>query len=192
MKALVLYDSMGGNTRKAAEKIQAVGKSAGLDSTIVKLEDDTEIDFYDYDWVFLGSPVIEWLPTRKMMDFLKKKLRNYRISGDIPPSNVSVRPGKFAVCFGTHCGAHIGSDEALPMTDWMASFLGHIGYKVLDKIHLPGEMRDFGQGRDWMDDTVFEELNTHGRYGDIRGRPNDDDLTQLENRVSDVLASVAG
>jgi hypothetical protein len=190
MKTLILYDSMGGNTERLAQRIQQIVEALGLESTILKLEEDTDLDFYHYELIFLGSPVIEWLPTRKMMDFLKKKLLDYRLNGNIPPCAVPVRPGKFAVCFGTHCGTHIGAEEALPMTEWMAAFFGHIGYRVLDKIHLPGEMRNFGQGRGWMDKTVLEKINTRGKYGDIRGRPNEDDLVEFEKRIKSILNSL--
>lgn len=190
MKTLVLFDSMGGNTQKVADRIQRIAESTGLESTILKLEEDLDLDFYDYDLVFLGSPVIEWLPTKEMMGFLKRKLKDYRLSGDIPSAAVSLRPGKFAVCFSTNCGAHIGVDEASPMTEWVASFFGHIGYQVLEKIHVPGEMRDFGQGSDWMSDEVFESLNTRGRYGNIQGRPNENDLAELEVRIKELLSSL--
>ena len=192
MKGIILYDSMGGNTRKLAEKIRDVARLQGLACDIIKLEDDTELDFMEYDVVFLGSPAIEWLPTTKMMAFLKKKLKDYRLKGEIPSAAIPQRPGRLAVCFSTNCGAHIGIDEALPATQWMAAFLGHIGYKVLDQIHLPGEMRNFGQGSDWMTDQSFEDLNTLGVYGNIKGRPNADDLAELEKRLEDVLSPVTG
>lgn len=187
MRTLILYDSIGGNTEKVAERLRGVAEGFGLNPSFCKLEEDTDLDFYDYDLVFLGSPVIEWLPTKKMMDFLKKKLRDYRLSGDIPSAAVAVRSGKYAICFGTNCGAHIGVDEASPMTEWLAAFLGHIGYQVIDKIHVPGEMRNFGQGRDWMDEDVFEDLNTLGQYGNIKGRPNEGDLATAEERVRERL-----
>ena len=189
MKAIVFYDSMGGNTRKLAEKILEVIRKNGLACDMVKLEEDTELDFLDYDVVFLGSPAIEWLPTASMMAFLKRKLKDYRLKGEIPSAAIAHRDGHVAVCFSTNCGAHIGIDEALPATQWMASFLSHIGYKVVDQIHLPGEMRNFGQGADWMTDQTFEDLNTLGVYGDIRGRPNAEDLAELERRVQGVLNS---
>ena len=191
MKTLVLFDSMGGNTQKVADRIHRIAKSTGFKSTILKLEEDSDLDFYDYDLVFLGSPVIEWLPTKKMMDFLKKKLKDHRLNGDIPSAAVSLKPGKYAVCFSTNCGAHIGVDEASPMTEWVASFFGHIGYQVLDKIHVPGEMRNFGQGSDWMNDEVFESLNTQGKYGDIKGRPNEEDLAELEVSIKKLLSPLA-
>jgi hypothetical protein len=190
MNTLVLFDSMGGNTQKVAERIQQVAQSNDIDSTLIRLEEGLVLDFYEYDLVFAGSPVIEWLPTKKMMDFLKKKLKDYRLSGDIPSTAIPLRPGKFAVCFSTNCGAHIGVDEASPMTEWVASFFGHIGYQVLDKIHVPGEMRNFGQGSDWMDEQVFESLNTQGKYGNIKGRPNEKDLAKLETHIKQILDSL--
>lgn len=189
-KALVFYDSMGGNTRRLAERIRAVVETNGVGCEMIKLEDDTEFDFLEYDLVFLGSPSIEWLPTGRMMAFLKRKLKDYRLRGEIPSAAIPQKQGRFAICFSTNCGAHIGIDEALPTTQWMASFLGHLGYRVLDQINLPGEMRNFGQGADWMTEQTFEDLNTLGVYGDIRDRPNEADLTELDQRVGRALRSV--
>ena len=190
MKALVLYDSMGGNTQKVAEGIATVARSAQIQTTSIKLSDSTDFDFFDYYLVCIGSPVIEWLPTKPMMEFLKKKLKDYRLSGDIPPAIVPARADKFAICFGTNCGAHIGVDEASPMTEWMAAFLGHIGFQVLDKIHIPGEMRDFGQGSDWMTKETFEKINTLGVYGNIKGRPDENDLANLKQRVTGLISKL--
>jgi hypothetical protein len=51
-------------------------------------------------------------------------------------------------------------------------------------------MRNFGQGADWMTERTFEDINTLGVYGDIRDRPNEADLTELEQRIGRVLRSV--
>lgn len=188
MKVLVLYDSMGGNTEKVAKKIHQVANEAGATSTLIKIGESTELDFYDYDLVFLGSPDIEWLPTPKMMEFLhKKKLLEHRMRGDVLPS-APVRPGKFAVCFATFCGAHTGINEVLSVTQWLASFLEHIGCMVLEKIHIPGEMRNFGQAKGWMNDERLAKLNECGRLGNIKGRPNEQDLLDVETHVQGILS----
>lgn len=188
MKALILYDSMGGNTEKVAKKIYQTVSDSGIVSTLIKLDANTELDFYDYDLVFLGSPDIEWLPTPKMMEFLhKKKLLEHRMRGDILLS-APVRPGKFAVCFTTFCGAHTGVSEAVSVTQWLASFLEHIGYLVLDQMHIPGEMRDFGQAKGWMNNERLKSLNTRGRLGNIEGRPNQQDLADVAKRIQGILA----
>lgn len=190
MKSLILYDTMGGNTEKVAQKIHEILQAKKFESTLVKLAADTELEFYDYDLVFIGTPDIEWLPTPKMMEFLhKKKLLEHRLRGDVLPS-APIRPGKFAVPFATFCGAHNGLNEVLSVTQWLTSFLEHIGFLVLDKIHIPGEMRNFGQAKGWMNDERLANLNQHGRLGNIIGRPNNADLIELEKRVTGIIHSL--
>jgi menaquinone-dependent protoporphyrinogen IX oxidase len=188
MKSLILYDSLGGNTEKVANTIHKVICESGLLSNLAKLDENTELDFYDYDLMFIGSPDIEWLPTPKMMAFLhKKKLMEHRMCGDVLPG-APMRPGKFAVCFATYCGAHNGINEVLSVTQWLASFAEHIGYLVLDKIHIPGEMRNFGQAKGWMNDERLARLNEDGRLGNIIGRPNEQDLLNVAEQVRGILS----
>ena len=145
------------------------------------------MEFYDYDLVFLGSPDIEWLPTKNMVEFLKKKMLEHRMRDDILPS-APILPGKFAVCFASFCGAHTGVSEVLSVTQWLASFLEHMGYLILDKIHIPGEMRNFGQAKGWMNEERLRHLNTCGRLGNIEGRPNNQDLLGVAKQVRGILS----
>ena len=87
------------------------------------------IEIFEYDLVLLGSAVIDWLPTKRMLGFLKKKLQSYSDRGKIVPSSPLI-PGKYGLCFCTYAGPHIGKNEALPMTMWLSSFLEHLGYSV--------------------------------------------------------------
>jgi flavodoxin len=177
MKALVLYDSLGGNTEKVAERIHSTLDQGGVESEFVKVSGDTDLDLYDYDLLFLGSPVIAWGPTNTMRDFVMKKLSEYHKTS-IQPS-APVRPGKFAVSFCTFSGTHIGEDEAVPLTKWFSSFLGHLGCQVMAEWNIVGEFHN------------TEEPNINGRLGDIRGRPNESDLLDVENRVKGILAGLA-
>ena len=174
MKGLVMYDSLGGNTEKVAVQIDGTLRACGMDCTLVKAPPDAPLDILDYDLVFLGSPVIAWLPTKKMMACLEEKLGEYRKAGEIPPA-APLRPGKFAVCFCTYAGPHMGAREAVPMTKWLGAVCEHLGYAVLDEWHVVGAFHD------------NEDMNTQGRLGDIRGRPNEHDLADVENRVKGVL-----
>lgn len=188
MKALILYDSIGGNTKKVAEKIYAVLKKMRLEVNLIKVESNLEINFNDYDLIFCGSPVIEWLPTPTMMDYLKAKLKESRITRDIIPC-APIKSGKYAVCFGTYCGAHIGVDEATPMTHWLAAFFGHIGFQVMDKIYLPGEMRRPISGNIILKvgDDILQENNLEGIFGNIIGRPNEADLQEVAIRITGLV-----
>lgn len=177
MKALVLYDSLGGNTEKVAKRIHTTLAHGGVQTELVKVSGDTDMDLYDYDLLFLGSPVIAWGPTNTMRDFVMKKLREYHKTR-IQPS-APLRPGKFAVSFCTFSGTHIGENEAVPLTKWLSSFLGHLGCQVMGEWNIVGEFHK------------LDEPNINGRLGDIRGRPNEGDLLDVENRVKGLLAGLA-
>jgi len=179
MKSLILYDSLGKNTEKVAQQINDTIKVLNNDVDCLKISNDINIDFLEYDLVFLGSPVIDWLPTKRMMDYLKNKLQFYSERGEIKPSS-PLRANKYGICFCTYAGPHIGKNEALPMTMWLRSFLEHIGYSVLDQWHIVGQFHK------------KTDMNTQGRLGNILGRPNEKDLLAVENRTKGVIGALAG
>ncbi len=177
MKVLIVYDSLSGNTEKVARKIYET--SAKLQpSQIVKVTNNTDIDLPAHDLVFMGSGVIDWLPTKTMTAFVQRTLKTANKQGQIKPA-APIIPGKFAVCFATFGGPHIGVDEAAPMTLWMRSALMHQGFIVLDQWHVPGQFAN------------RPELNQQGRLGNIEGRPDAHDLQEIENRVRGTLASLS-
>jgi flavodoxin len=176
MKAVVVYDSLGGNTEKVAKRIHETLESEGVESDLIKVTKETDIEFYDYDLLFLGSPVIAWGPTNTMRDFVMGKLRAYHDT-KIRPS-APLRPGKFGVSFCTYSGTHIGVDEAIPLTKWFSAFMGHIGCQIQGEWHIVGEFHK------------VDEPNIKGRMGDIRGRPNEHDLTDISNQVKGLLTGL--
>jgi flavodoxin I len=184
IRVLVLYDSIHGNTEQVAKTIHRVVVNANLDSALVKITENTQLNFDDYDLIFCGSPVIEWLPTTTLMSFIKAKLKEHRAKKDVLPC-APLKTGKFAVCFGTYCGAHIGVKEATPMTEWLAAFFWHIGYLVIDKLHLPGQMR-----RADIDKAIEQENNIEGIFGNIMGRPNQNDLQAVETFTIGILRHI--
>jgi hypothetical protein len=177
MKSLVLFDSLGGNTEHIARTIFDTLAGVLPSPQIVKIVQDSDLDFFDYDIVFIGSPVIDWLPTKTMMDFVRKKLKAYNKSGLIKPA-APIIPGKFGVCFCTFAGPHIGKREALPMTMWLRSALEHLGFIVLDTWHIVGQFN------------TMKKLNRRGRLGNIENRPDDHDFTDLRNKVLGVIAAL--
>jgi len=179
MKTLILYDSIGGNTEKVAQRIYDTLKGATHEVHFIKFTSKIDVDFFEYDLIFLGSPVINWLPTKRMMDYVKKKLQFYNDQGKIIPSS-PLLSGKYGICFCTYAGTHIGENEALPMTMWLRSFLEHLGYSVLDQWHMVGQFHN------------ETDMNTQGRMGNILGRPNDNDLLDVENRTKGVVGALDG
>ena len=174
VKSLVLYSSITGNTEKVAKRIAEVLKQKQYDVAFIKVDEITNIDLLAYDLVFLGSAVHQWLPTKTMMNYVKRMLKHYFSSGIIVPS-VPIRPGKYAICFCTYSGPHTGLSEAIPATKWLKAFLKHVGFTVPEEWHIVGEFKN------------NEENSTAGRLGNIKGRPNEHDLAEIENKVIGIL-----
>ena len=78
MKALVLYQSFTGNTEEVTKKISETLTRAGLAPKIVKVTGKTGIELYDYDLIFLGTPVIELLPAKPVLEFACSQLAVHR------------------------------------------------------------------------------------------------------------------
>lgn len=67
MKALIVYDSVYGNTKKVAEVVAAVlGKSVKVLSVV----DAKEKDLAGLDLLVVGSPILAWNPSEKTKAFL--------------------------------------------------------------------------------------------------------------------------
>ena len=60
----------------------------------------------------------------------------------------------------------------------MGQFFEHIGFEIVGEWHIVGESHD------------SEEYSTKGRLGDIRGRPNEQDLAKVENDTSELVRSI--
>ena len=176
-KALVLYWSATGNTEKVAKAIQRSLSLESIDSVLKRVEEAEEEELYNYDLVFLGSPVVRQLPPEKVQRFVRNKSRIHRERGDIKVCAPRVA-GKNAIVFCTYAGPHTGIREALPVGEYLGQFFEHLGFDVKDKWYIVGEFH----GR--------EDLSTQGKLGDIRGRPNAEDLSEIERRVSELISSV--
>lgn len=60
----------------------------------------------------------------------------------------------------------------------MRAFLEHLGFLVLEEWHIVGEFKN------------SEENSTLGRFGNIRGRPDELDLAEVECRVAGILRAL--
>ena len=97
---------------------------------------------------------------------MKEKFRAYRKQGGIKTGAPKV-PGKHALIFCTYSGPHTGINEAIPAGKYAGQFFEHLGFTVLDEWYVVGEFHG------------SVERSTQGRLGDIRGRPNAEDLEKI-------------
>ena len=103
--ALMIYSSATGNTKKVALSIKEGLEAGGLSVELKKPHEASNLDFFAYDLVCVGSPSIEWQPAKAMTDLLKAKLALHRAMNRIKPSAPKV-PGKYALVFCTFSGPH--------------------------------------------------------------------------------------
>lgn len=170
MKALILFWSGTGNTKKVAEALKEGLQDIHVNVTLKTPKDAQDEDYFNYDLVCVGSPSIQWHPAKAMDDFLKSKLDFYRKQGKIRPCAPKI-PGKYALIFVTYSGPHTGIDEATPAGKYMRQFFEHIGFHVIDELYVLSEFHG------------SEENSTAGRMGDIRGKPTAEELQKISNHV---------
>ncbi len=177
LKTLVMYWSATGNTEKVANAIRDTLVREGITPIFKKVAEAADIELYDYDLVFLGAPSYSFQPPEPVQKYIRAKMDLHRERGDIK-LGCPVIPGKTAVIFCTYSGPHTGIGEATPAGDYMGQFFEHLCFTVAAKWYIVGEF----QGH--------EDLSTQGRLGDIRGRPNAEDLAEIESNVSALIKSL--
>ena len=181
MKSLVLYDSFTGNTEKVVDRICKVleERGVGIERIKVKKGFDETVEMHDYDLVFIGSPVIQFLPSVNLMEFCKKHLHHYLKKGVIVPKSPKI-PGKYGVPFVSFGGMHTGIREAIPALKYLEQFLEHLRFEIVDEFYVVGEYKS----------PEFRDFNKETVLGDITGRPNEEDLRAVEDRVRKVLDKI--
>jgi flavodoxin len=179
MKALIIYWSGTGNTKQVAETIHDTLKNGGVDSTLKRVEEAKDEDLYGYDLIFIGAPSHMWQPPAPVQEFIRGKMDYYVERGDIKPCAPRL-PGKKGVVFVTYSGPHTGQNEAIPVGKFLGQFIEHLGFEPAGEWYTIGEFH----GR--------EEFSTKGRMGDIRGRPNQQDLNNIKRNVKRLLKAATG
>jgi flavorubredoxin len=174
MKAAILYWSKTGNTEKVALAVRESLEAAGTQVLFKRTEEAEEVDFYDYDLICIGFPSYRWHPPKPVDVFLKAKFGEYHRQGRVRVGAPRV-PGKNALIFCTYSGPHTGINEAIPAVKYVGQFFEHLGFAVLDEWYVVGEYHG------------SEEKSTLGRLGDIRGRPNEQDLRKVRQAVMRLL-----
>ncbi len=175
MKVLNLYYSGTGNTARIAEQIEKTAIENGHEVTSVQAKGNLQIEFLDYDFIFMGSGVYHWLPGKPLMNMIDKTCTRYRESGDMP-RNAKRREHIKAITYCTYGGTHTGANEAYPTTLWMGQFFDHLGIEVLGSWYVVGEFHG-----------KWENLSVNGRMGDIRNRPNEADLADIAQKTKAIL-----
>ena len=176
-RAIIIYWSKTRNTEKVALGIKEGLEAGGFKVSIKRTEEAGDIDFYDYDLVCIGSPSYQWHPPKPMTDFLISKLNNYRRQDKVKLGAPKI-PGKNALIFCTYSGPHTGINEAIPAGKYLGQFFEHLGFTVTDEWYILSEFHG------------WEEGSTKGKMGDIRGKPNKEDLRKIKEDAENLARSL--
>ncbi len=180
MKILNIYYSSTGNTRKVAETITKTLKEMGqsVDVIEVKEKEDISVDLLEYDLIFAGSGVYQWLPGRPIQELFTRLLWKYFEKGEIKPS--APRRGKKAVIYCTYGGAHTGINEAIPAVKYMGQLFDHLGFDIIAEWYIVGEYRT----------EKLKRFSEEGRMGNIKGRPDEKDLKDISEKVKGIIKAL--
>lgn len=80
-KAAIIFWTKTGNTEKVAHSIRDGLEDAGVDVSIMRTEEASRVDYFDYDLVCVGFPSYAWHPPKPVADLLKSKLNEHRARG---------------------------------------------------------------------------------------------------------------
>jgi len=177
MNILNLYFSGTGNTKKVADVIAetACNEGSTVDTVRIKTSMEMEFDLLEYDMVFAGSGVYEWLPGKPVISLFSKLTKEYREKGFINQPAQRRYPKK-AVTYCTYGGTHTGINEAIPTVKYMGQLFDHLGFEIIGEWYFVGE---FHGG--------FRDFSKKGKLGDITGRPNENDLHEISELVKGAL-----
>jgi flavodoxin len=175
--ALIIYFSTTGNTEKVALAIKRGLERGGFQVTVKTVDEVDGEEFYNKDFVCIGSPTLHSLPPPPVFDFLKKLEKKFRSDGFVQlPTTELIN--KNALIFCTYSGPHCGVNEALPAGKYIRQFFEHLGFDV------KGEWYEAGEFHGW------EHGSTGGKLGDLRGRPDEDDLALIELKTLQLTKSL--
>jgi len=173
-KCLILYASNTGNTEKVAFKIRETFDKHGWECDVFKIGRGYDVknppfDFDDYDFLCAGSLTFYALPTQEIVEVMRQSSRE-------KAGMRKVEPGpKCAIAFATYGGAHLGPREAEANLALLEIEIEHLGFKSVGTFSCPGKMVDYATP-EWY-------------HGDIRDRPNEQDLQRAADFMEEILQS---
>jgi hypothetical protein len=180
MRVLNLFYSSTKNTEKVARQIHDVIKGLGYVIDTIKVDSpQLDIDILQYNIIFVGSGVYGQLPGQPLMDLHRRLLQQYNKVGEVKPASPR-RPSAYTIIYCTYGGVHTGINEAVPAVKFMGQLYDHLGYTIVSEWYIVGE---------YLTDNL-RSRSVDGRLGDIRGRPNQNDLHEVREQVLGLIKSL--
>ena len=170
-KSLIIYSSQTGNTEKVALRFQKVFKQKGWECDLFKVDKNTDVknppvNYKDYDFLCLGSPVIFRLPTEAMINLVNAYVEK------LPHRIITPGPKK-GIVFATYSGAHLGPKEPMPALAYLQLQMEHLKFECIGTFACPGKMPQRPTPGFW--------------YQNIVDRPSERDLKAAEIFIAEKI-----
>jgi flavodoxin len=181
-KSLIIYTSYSGNTEKVALRFKGVLEKHGWICDMFKIDKNTDFanppfKYDDYDFVCVGSLVVDSQPTQEILDVLRKNPISAHYRGTAGPGGVEYKkvvPGtKKGIVFVTYGGAHMGPKEAVPALNYLALEFEHLKFTCIGRFACPGKMSN--------------KPTPNYFFKDLYLRPDERDLKRAEIFMEDTL-----
>ena len=180
LNVLNIYASLNGHTEKISREIERTCAEQGCAVTSLDVAgQEHPHDLLAPDLTFIGSGVYTWLPGKAMLRWIDRQLQHARERELIKPGSPRV-PGRFACVYCTYGGPHTGEAEAVPALKYMGQLFDHLGIPVVAEWAIPGAFVP----------EKMRFMNVQGRMGDISGRPDAHDLSEVRQRVRGLVLSL--
>lgn len=148
-KAIVMYSSITGNTKKVAEVFANVLKEYHFDVALEKVYPQRDYEkepiyFDDCDLLCLGAPIIAALPYKEMSSVVGwsgKHVELYKGARPNPSAPGRLRAG---VAFATFGGTVAGPRECLPTLELEKEYLQLYGFTPVGQFACPGKQLRHG------------------------------------------------
>ena len=207
-KCLIIYSSHSGNTEKVALRFKSTFEKNGWSCDLFKVRRKAEdilrppYNPDDYDFLCAGSGIASHLPYSEILLLIRKLIYGFDPRLVLKPRGeditylkepitdtemgdpakhhrkITIGPdSKKAAVFVTYAGMEFGPKEALPAMQLLALDIEHLEFECIGQFCCPGK---------YLNDP------TPGTYhGDIRKRPNKNDLLKAEMFVEEILEKIA-
>jgi flavodoxin len=172
-KCLIIYASRTKNTENVAIRIQKTFEKHGWKCDSFNVEQGVDIknppfNFDDYEFICAGSAVIWALPTEKIVNVMRIHSRRTAYKKIVPGP-------KCGIVFCTYGGAHLGPKEAEAALKLLELEIEHLEFKCIGSYACPGK--------------YVNHPTPEWYHGDIRNRPNEDDLKRVSKFIEEKIQS---
>ena len=206
-RCLMIYASLTGNTEKVALRMKSTFEKHGWECDAFKLDRKTDIfnlpfRFEDYDFACVGSGVMMHQPYNEILlpiraqsggdprvahrsrgeaiTYMKEPIREFNPKAGEGPKHGKILLGADspkAVVFVTYSGYDFGPKEAEPSLSLLALEIEHRRFQCIGGFACPGKF--------------INEPTPETYHGDIRDRPNEQDLLKAEMFIEEKLEEIA-